>query len=137
MEDSVFKQLQYGPLEMLPPDPVGEAVLQIQAMTAKIIPCTVHVILDEVHGEQMEEMTRSKRYAGSFSIHTHSIPQQRLDVTDALNYALGIRPNFHITLVCEYAGPVSEDPVLGVESLELQHVPRKNAAYGQPARVSH
>jgi hypothetical protein len=122
----MMEKILFGPVEILPPTPVDRAVLEIEGVPVSATPCTTYVFLDEVHGDAIEELIRTRNYAGSFSISSHSSEALQLDITGALNTALKIRPNFHISVLTPCA--VGHDaPVFGFKQLRIHRTPAMDA----------
>ena len=118
----MIEKVLFGPIELLPAARVDRAVLELEGVTAADYPHTTYVFLDEIHSEKVEELTRTKCYAGSFSIIKGSSESLRMDITDALNTTLEIRPNFHLSFLTP--SEVEHDPpVFGFRQLHIHRTP--------------
>ena len=120
----MIEKLLYGPIEILPSTTVSMATLEIDGVKASNQPYTTYVFLDEVHGTEIEKLITAYNFASHFSIDGVSAETVRLDITQALNTALEIRPNFHITFLTRYEGTGREgtgNPVFGFNKLDIQH----------------
>ena len=121
----MIERLLYGPIEILPAKMVSKATLELAGIKATDKPYTTYVFLDEVHGEEIEELIKTYNYAGSFSIVGVSSETLQLDITQALNTALAFRPNFNVTFLTRYEGTADEEsgrPVFGFKALDILHV---------------
>jgi hypothetical protein len=90
----------YGPIEVLTPNPVLEAELEITGLQTAHYGVT-HVVFDEVHGTEVQEKLASDLYAGRFNIEPDGSGSVSLNVTKAVNAALAARPNFHISFLTQ------------------------------------
>lgn len=118
----MIEKILYGPIEILPPTTARRAILEIDGIAASDTPYTTYVFLDDLHGKEIEELIRTKNYAGRFSIDRDSSETLRMDITQALNIALEIRPNFHISFLsrCENEHGL---PMLEFKQLHIHKTP--------------
>jgi hypothetical protein len=133
----MVEKILYGPVEFLPPVAVNEAILEIEGVKATPIPYTTYVFLDEVHGEDIEELMTACNYAGCFSRAESASTTVRLDITKALNHALGTMPNFHIVFLTRHKGANGGGAVFGFKHLEILHEYPDNTDFKGSTCVFH
>ena len=121
----MIERLLYGPIEILPATTVRKATLEIEGIKAVDQPYTTYVFLGDVHGDDLEELIKTHNYASCFSVVGTSSETLQLDITQALNRALDIMPNFNITFLtrCERAEHgKGSDTLFGFKRLYIDHM---------------
>ncbi len=119
----MIERTVYGPMEYLAPDTKLDASLELSGVKVPPSPCTVHVFLDEVAGDDLDALVRTANYAGCFTIPADVSEQGtvRIDITYALKKAEAVRPNFHITFLAECSAGETGGRQLQFESMHILH----------------